>query len=118
MKGMLDVDGELNLDKHAVCEPAYIAAAIAIMIGRFAKKNGTPNPTAAAAACGGRTVCGKRDVIHWISKLKRLELCSSNSTRLVSSPRNRSMRRRLEERERAAARCRPKRSCRSRSRAG
>ena len=104
MKGMLDVDGELILNKHAVCEPAYIAAAIAIMSGRFAKKNGTPNPTAAAAACGGRTVRGKRDVIHWVAKLERLEavLEQEHTTRLEKE-RDRSKRRRLEERERAAS---------------
>ena len=53
-------------------ETAFVAAALAIMCGRFPKKNGKPNPSAAAEACGKSTKKPSA-VAGWIEHLTKLE---------------------------------------------
>lgn len=53
-------------------EIAYVAAALAVMCGRFVKGSGVSNPTAAARACGRETKNPKA-VMDWLPHLVRLE---------------------------------------------
>ena len=77
MKGKCDVTGKLILDERATdtkleVSRAYVAAALALLCGRFMKKNGKPNPSVAAEACGRRTK-NPLLVTDWQDKLERLE---------------------------------------------
>jgi hypothetical protein len=77
MKGKLDVKGELILDERATVSTLqssrhFVAAALALLCGRFTFKGGKPKPTAAAEACGKQTK-NPQLVIAWLEKLERLE---------------------------------------------
>ena len=76
MRERLDVDGRVILNNVpqrtlAQAQP-HIAAALALLCGRFLKKNGTLNPSAAAKACG-KPAHNPAAVLDWVSKLKRLD---------------------------------------------
>ena len=76
MRDRLDVDGRVILNNVpqrtlAQAQP-HIAAALALLCGRFLKKNGTLNPSAAAKACG-KPAHNPAAVLDWVSKLKRLD---------------------------------------------
>ena len=53
-------------------ELAFVAAALALLCGRFVKRNGQSNPSAAATACGKPTKNPKL-VTAWIGHLQQLE---------------------------------------------
>ena len=84
MKATIDVDGNEILGEHAACETAFVAAALAIMCGRFQFSNGKPNPSKAAETCGKQSANAKGQVEGWIAKLTRLEkaLAQADSARL------------------------------------
>ena len=51
----------------------YIAAALALMCGRFTFPDGQPHPTAAARAFGHKEINHPEYVTNWIEKLKQLD---------------------------------------------
>ena len=84
---------------HAKLEPAWVAAALALMTGRFRKRNGKPNASAAAAAFG-KTLTRPSAVTDWEAKLKLLE-CALHMLQRADLKRKRE----TDERHHAAVQC-------------
>ena len=72
MKTHSDASGAPILGAHAKFEPIWVAAALALLTGRFRKKNGKPNPSAAAAAFG-KALSRPSAVTEWVAKLEVLD---------------------------------------------
>ena len=77
MKGKLDVSGKPILDERATdsnhdASRRFVAAALALLCGRFIFKGGKPNASAAAKNCG-RPTAKPKAVTDWMAKLQRLE---------------------------------------------
>lgn len=99
MKKHSDASGAPILGAHAKLEPIWVAAALAMLTGRFRKKNMKPNPSAAAAAFG-KALSRPSAVTDWVAKLALLE-CALQAAEHAHLKRKRER----EERQLAAVQC-------------
>ena len=88
MKDRLDAEGNAILHEHATdakmeVSRAYVAAALALLSGRFTFRSGKPNPSAAARSCGQPTSRPSM-VTDWMAKLVKLDAALAREEALAA----------------------------------